>query len=521
MSQLSVAGKEAILLKALNRGSQTVASIAKANNVGLSTLYEWLQKHREGKPLGIHSGQSGAALTQAEKLGHIMDTHHLNEVSLGEYCRAHGLYSHQLTEWRETFMKTPQTTPHLEQQAELKKLKDENKQLQRELRHKEKALAEASALLVMKKKSRLDLGGKRGRLISPEDRAQAIALVNEAHASGARKHKACELLNLSLRTVERWEKPAGTQDKRCQAVRPSQANQLTQEERNMILTIANSQEYCDLPPCKIVPRLADEGLYFASESTFYRVLRAEKQLTHRQRSKPATHHKPKARTADGPNQVWSWDISYLPTTVVGLYFYLYLVLDIFSRKIVGWSIHANESSALGAGLIKQACLDEGVEYNQLVLHSDNGKPMKGATMLATLEKLGVIPSFSRPSVSDDNPYSESLFKTVKYHPTFPIATRFNTIDDARIWMEQFTAWYNTQHLHSGLKFITPEQRHTGLDNAIFKKRAQVYEMAKLQRPERWSGDTRNWSLPVIVTLNPDRKNTMKNNEMPSVILAAA
>ena len=158
MSQLSVAGKEAILLKALNRGAQTVASIAKANNVGLSTLYEWLQKHREGKSLGIHSGQSAAALTQTEKFGHIIDTHHLNEVSLGEYCRAHGLYSHQLTEWRETFMKTPQTTPHLEQQAELKKLKDENKQLQRELRHKEKALAEASALLVMKKKADLIWG---------------------------------------------------------------------------------------------------------------------------------------------------------------------------------------------------------------------------------------------------------------------------------------------------------------------------------------------------------------------------
>ena len=365
------------------------------------------------------------------------------------------------------------------------------------------------------------MGGKRGRLISPESRAQAIALVNEAHANGARKHKACELLNLSLRTLERWEKPTGTKDKRCLAARPSQANQLTQEERSMILTIANSKEYRDLPPCKIVPRLADEGRYIACESTFYRVLRAEKQLAHRQRSKPATHHKPKACTADGPNKVWSWDISYFPTMVLGLYFYLYLVLDIFSRKIVGWSIHENQSSELASALIKQACLDEGVESDQLVLHSDNGKPMKGATMLATLEMLGVIPSFSRPSVSDDNPYSESLFKTIKYHPTFPVATRFDSIEAARDWMERFVAWYNTQHLHSGLKFVTPEQRHTGMDKDIFKKRAQVYQMAKRQRPERWSGEIRDWSLPEEITLNPDRKTAMKNHEVQSVILAAA
>jgi len=221
------------------------------------------------------------------------------------------------------------------------------------------------------------LGGRRGRLISSEDRAQAIALITEAHANGARKHKACELLGISLRTLERWSRPAGTKDKRHDAVRSSQSNQLTEEEWKMILTIANSKEYCNLPPCKIVPDLADKGRYVASESTFYRILRAERQLTHRQRSQSATHHKPKAHIANGPNQVWSWDISYLPTTIRGLFFYLYMVIDIFSRKIVGWAIHDVQSSEWGAALIKQACLDESVTQQQLVLHSDNGKPMKG------------------------------------------------------------------------------------------------------------------------------------------------
>ena len=357
--------------------------------------------------------------------------------------------------------------------------------------------------------------------MTAQERAQAVALVKEAHTNGARKKTACALLNISLRTLERWGKPIGAADKRCCAKRPLQSNQLTEEERSMIIDIVNSREYCDLPPCKIVPRLADEGRYIASESTFYRVLHAENQLTHRQRSRPASHRKPKSYITYGPNQVWSWDISYLSTTVHGLYFYLYAVIDIFSRKIVGWSIHEKENADYGSALVKQACLDESVKQWQLVLHSDNGKPMKGATMLAMLEKLGVIPSFSRPSVSDDNPYSESLFKTVKYHPSFPIILRFDTIEEARIWMEKFVDWYNTQHLHSGLKFVTPMQRHSGLDKAILDKRHHVYQMAKSDKPERWAGNTRNWVLPKAVTLNPDRKSKAMYVAMDKQIVEAA
>jgi putative transposase len=167
-----------------------------------------------------------------------------------------------------------------------------------------------------------------------------------------------------------------------------------------------------LPPCKIVPQLADTGQYIASESTFYRILREEKQLTHRQLSRPAKHSKPEAYIATSANQVWTWDITYLPSQTRGLYFYLYLIVDIFSRKIVGWSVHDVELSDLAASLIKQACLDENIPQGQVVLHSDNGGPMKGMTMRAMLESLGVLPSFSRPSVSDDNPYSEALFRTL-------------------------------------------------------------------------------------------------------------
>jgi transposase InsO family protein len=258
--------------------------------------------------------------------------------------------------------------------------------------------------------------------------------------------------------------------------------------------------------------LADDGFYIGSESTIYRVLRAENQLCHRQATRTAKHHKPKAYEATKCNQVWTWGISYLPTQVRGLYFYLYMIVDIYSRKIVGWSIHEVESSEHAAKLIKQACLDENIYQDQLVLHSDNGSSMKGATMLAMLQNLGVIPSFSRPSVSDDNPYSEALFKTLKYHPTFPMIEKFGTISDSRIWSEKFVEWYNKQHLHSALKFVTPEQRHKGEDIVIRQKRHKVYQEAKKSNPQRWASSTRNWALTNTVMLNPNKKLHLNKEE---------
>jgi putative transposase len=328
--------------------------------------------------------------------------------------------------------------------------------------------------------------------------------VQEACQAGARRSQACALLGLSLRTLERWEKEDGLLDKRASAPRLP-ANKLTQEERHNVLQIANSTLYQNLPPCKIVPQLADAGQYIASESTFYRILRQENQLQHRQLSRPSKHHKPAAYVAAGPNQVWTWDITYLPSQVKGLYFYLYMIVDIFSRKIVGWTVQAKECSDHAADLMKQTCLDEHIERSQIVLHSDNGGPMKGVTMLAMLESLGVLPSFSRPSVSDDNPYSEALFRTLKYHPHFPLTSRFGDLAAARMWCEKFVTWYNKEHLHSALKFITPEQRHTGKDHILLKNRHTVYEKAKKAHPERWSGPTRNWTLPDTITLNPDKK----------------
>ena len=219
-----------------------------------------------------------------------------------------------------------------------------------------------------------------------------------------------------------------------------------------MIKTATMKEYMDLPPSKIVPKLADKGEYIASESTFYRILLEEKMLAHRGKSKPATHKKPDELVATGPNQVYSWDITYLKSMIKGQFFYLYMFIDVWSRKIVGWEVHEDEDMEKSSELIKKIYDAEGLSDGQVYLHSDNGSPMKGATMLATLEALGVMPSFSRPKVSDDNPYSESLFKTLKYCPEYPSGGRFNSMDDAKAWVKQFVEWYNCSHLHSGIKF---------------------------------------------------------------------
>jgi transposase InsO family protein len=246
----------------------------------------------------------------------------------------------------------------------------------------------------------------------------------------------------------------------------------------------------------------------ASESTFYRILKANKRLKHRQSSQPVrTLQKPRALVASAPNEIYSWNITYLPTQVRGQFVYLYLVMDVYSRKIVGWQVYDAESSALAADLMTDICQREGIQPNQVTLHSDNGSPMKGATMLATLQALGVIPSFSRPSVSNDNPYSESLFRTLKYRPDYP-ANAFENVTGARHWVEGFVGWYNNEHLHSSIQFVTPDQRHRKLDEAVLAKRVDVYRRAKEHNPSRWSGATRNWAPVTHVYLNPEKEKSL-------------
>ncbi len=344
------------------------------------------------------------------------------------------------------------------------------------------------------------------------ERGQIITLVQEAMNSGARQDRACAVINLNERTLQRWQVDQSRGDQRPERVQMP-INRLSVLERTHLLTVVNSDEFGSLPPSQIVPILADRGEYIASESTFYRIMRAENQLRHRGAERPAQRrHKPRALRATAPNQLFSWDITYLATPVKGSYFYLYLFMDIFSRKIVGWQIYDAESSALAAEVMRDICAREAIAPNQVVLHSDNGSPMKGATMLATLQALGVAPSFSRPAVSNDNPYSESLFKTLKYRPAYP-RQAFESLLAARQWVGVFVQWYNEEHRHSAINFVTPAERHAGLDTALLEKRAIIYEAAKNRRPERWSGHTRNWQPVLVVHLNPDQHIAEKNEKI--------
>jgi putative transposase len=313
--------------------------------------------------------------------------------------------------------------------------------------------------------------------------------------------QACRVAEISARTIERWRKHPDGDDGRCGPHRRPN-NALKPTEETQILSIMSSSRFAHLSPKQLVPWLADQGLYLASESTFYRLqrrhgLRARKPAMSRTDiTRASTLHR-----ATRPNQVWSWDITWLPTTVRGIYLHLYLVMDVWSRRIVAWRIADGDSAEIAAELIAQACREGKFDPRGLVLHSDNGKPMRASTLIATLQWLGVVPSFSRPHVSDDNPYSESLFRTLKHTPAYP-RLPFAGLAFAQRWMARFVDWYNGEHRHSAIRYVTPDERHSGREHEILAKRHELYQRARSLNPERWTRSTRNWTAIGPVILNP-------------------
>ena len=346
-------------------------------------------------------------------------------------------------------------------------------------------------------------------MISISDRKIAVELINEARASGARLKPACKVLNITERTYQRWiTENSVKEDQRPLVKRPVPKNKLSKEERAKIIAVVNKVEFADLAPSQIVPKLANQGEYIASESTFYRVLNENKMNVNRNKSRAPIKRIIPTHIAKAPNKVWTWDITWLTGPIKGKYYKLYLIVDIYSRKIVAYEVWETENAHYAQYLVKKAVLSEGIAGKPLVLHSDNCSPMKAATFLATLEKLGVQSSFSRPRVSNDNPYSEALFRTLKYRPKYP-SKGFSSLTDARKWVQNFVNWYNHDHLHSGINFLAPYERHHGLDVAIMQRRIETYQAAKKRNPERWSRSIRDWSLPEFVALNPVTDNEVK------------
>jgi transposase InsO family protein len=349
-------------------------------------------------------------------------------------------------------------------------------------------------------------------MIGLEDRQTLALNIDAAHVAGARLRLACEVAGIDLRTLQRWKAHRGLSagDGRPQAERPLPSHALSAAERAALLAVANEARFAAVPPARIVPMLADEGSYLGSESSLARVLNAHGQNTRRGRAKaPKATRPPTTHIATAPGQVWCWDMTYLPTKVLGRWFHLYLIVDIYSRKIVGAEVHDSDDADHAAHLVRRTALAESIATQAFkpVLHGDNGSTLKATTVLAMLQWLGVTPSYSRPRVSDDNAYAESLFRTAKYRPEFPLKG-FASLEAARLWAAQFVHWYNVEHRHSGIRYVSPQQRHEGNDKAILAARHEVYLKAKQRNPARWSGKTRDWSPIGAVTLNPERDSAI-------------
>lgn len=345
-------------------------------------------------------------------------------------------------------------------------------------------------------------------MIDLEDRRSLARDIDAARQVGARQSHACAVAGLDRRTLQRWCARDGlvTGDGRPTASRPPPSHALTPAERAEVLRVANEPRFAALPPARIVPQLADEGIYLASESSFARILREQGQNSRRGRAKPPrVLRPPTTHTATGPGQVWCWDMTFLPTHLQGRWFYLYLILDLYSRKIVGYAVHDTDSADHAAHLARRTALAEGVHAMPLrpVLHGDNGATMKATTVLAMLHWLGIGPSYSRPRVSDDNAFVEALFRTAKYRPEFPVKG-FADLDAAKSWAADFVRWYDHEHRHSAIRYVTPAERHTGRDRAILAGRHDLYQRARASNPARWSRHTRNWTPIGPVTLNPER-----------------
>lgn len=332
------------------------------------------------------------------------------------------------------------------------------------------------------------------------DRKVIIEAIDEARAAGARYSRAAQTIGLSKRTVERWRKDLRDDGRKTN--RFSVNNALSAVERRNVLDTICLPEYMDLSPTQIVPILAENGRYMASEATIYRLMKKEGMRVHRGRARAPERDRPEEFVADGKNQVWTWDISYIASEERGTFYYLYLIVDIWDRCIVGWAIHETESGKLAAALLEQTCITQGVERHTLVVHQDNGAPMISVDFLSVLHQWGT-PSYSRPGMSDDNPYSESLFRHLKYHHTYP--ERFASLSDATEWMKGFQTHYNHEHRHSGIGFVTPMQRRNGEADGLLKRRRDTYTAARSENPGRWSRNSRSWEQPEKVSLNPQNK----------------
>ncbi len=334
-------------------------------------------------------------------------------------------------------------------------------------------------------------------MIHQSIKQQIVEDIEAAIEKGAPVYKCCAVLGMEPRTFYRWRK--STEDKR-KGVTKTNSRALSESEKDAIVEVCCSKRFVDTTPYEIVAILAEEGTYLASARTFYRVLKQRGLLAHRRASRPPRKtYRPPELKASGPDQVYSWDITWIPSKVNGLFWYAYVVIDVWSREIVGWSIHENESETHARELFQRIKVKHDLKGTWL--HADNGNPMRGATFAVALANMGMFLSHSRPMVKNDNPYIESFFRTLKYHAGYP--KRFESMGAAGLWLADFIDWYNTSHRHSGIGFVTPEQRRNGVSRELFEKRNKTLLKAWEKHPERFpKKGPRLWKERKVVYLNP-------------------
>jgi len=314
---------------------------------------------------------------------------------------------------------------------------------------------------------------------------------------------ACSVLGLNRASFYRF---TSATEKPQPVKRAISKRALSIEERHRVLAVMNEDRFADQAPRAIYAKLLDEGIYLCSVRTMYRILAANNQVRERRNQLRHPNYKKPELIATAPNQVWSWDITKLKGPVKWSYFYLYVIMDIYSRHVVGWMVATRETAKLAKQLIRETCHRQEIGENELVIHSDRGSPMTSKTVALLLADLGVIKSVSRPHVSDDNPFSESQFKTMKYRPTFP--KRFGSIQDARAFGQTFFDWYNNEHYHSGIALMTPAQVHYGGASECSRKRQDVLDGAHMEHPERFvRGQPKVLELPEAVWINPPKPVT--------------
>lgn len=294
---------------------------------------------------------------------------------------------------------------------------------------------------------------------------------------------ACDALSIPRATFYRYLSQRNTEVPENK--RPAPPLALSTEEEQRVIEILHSPRFVDSAPQQVYAGLLDEGTYLCSTRTMYRILHKHQEVKERRRQVRRPHYKKPELLATAPNQVWSWDITKLKGPVKWTYFYLYVILDIFSRYVVGWMVAHREQAVLAKRLIAETCKKQLIEEGQLTIHADRGSSMKSKAVAHLLADLGVTKTHSRPYVSNDNPYSESQFKTLKYCPGFPAL--FGSIQDAREFCRHFFPWYNQEHKHSALGLLTTEQVHYGLDREVLEHRAHVLEAAFKQHPARFKG----------------------------------